>query len=288
MLGVGRDGDLVRPDRYPLLALLELVDARVVGLVADVDDVAVPAVVDPGVAVQHVLDVVRRVAAQQRLLVDQGLLRRLQLVLLERVQVVAVLVVGHPDGFLEVVEHVDLALGVLSEQIVPGPGHVADPVLAPDDSGGVHPVRHRVRRAGVVDGVVEELEDLVVVLQLLVVDLQQLVGSHEPRRDGLVGEDHVVAVARAQLRQHRRHRVEVRLPDLDVVLLLELLDQLRVQVLGPVEVHEVAVDLRLHDLLCVLLRAAARVADPAAGEAHAECQAGTATQQPRRSMRPAR
>ena len=43
---------------------------------------------------------------------------------------------GRPH--LEVVEHVDLALGVLSEEVVPGLGHAADLVLAPDDPGGDH------------------------------------------------------------------------------------------------------------------------------------------------------
>jgi hypothetical protein len=91
-------------------------------------------------------------------------------------------------------------------------------------------------------------------------------------------EDDVVLDAGAELGHHRRHRVEVRLTHLDPVALLESLHEIRVDVLGVVEVDEVAVDPLLDRLLGLLLRAAARVADTAAREPGGDRQARAALQ----------
>jgi hypothetical protein len=71
VLRVDRDAEVVAADRDPLLALLELEVLGVVDRVADVHDVAVPEVLDPGVAARHVGDRVRRDAAQLRLEIDE-------------------------------------------------------------------------------------------------------------------------------------------------------------------------------------------------------------------------
>ena len=159
-LGVGRDRHAVRADRDALLARLELVVLGVLlGLVARVDDVAVPGVVDPRGAAQQLRGSVGRVAAQELLLLLKRGLRLLQLGLAGGVEVEAVEEVRLADALLEVVEHERLALGALVREVVPGAGDARELVVAPRDPGRVHRVRHRVGGAGVVPRVVQELED---------------------------------------------------------------------------------------------------------------------------------
>ena len=232
------------PSGMPSRALLERVVLGLLDLVADVDDVAVPAVVDPGVAADHVLDVVGRVAAQLRLEVERPLLGLLDLGLVLRVEVGAGGHRARAEDLLVVVEHVDAALRRVEPEVVPGAGQL-DLVLAVDDPRRVERVGHRVVGARVVPRLGEVVVDRVGVLQLRLVEAQQLVALDQPLGPVRGREDHVVAVARAQLGHHAVHRVEVGLAHLDAVALLELLDQLRVEVLRPVEVDEVAVGLGL-------------------------------------------
>ena len=146
------------------------------------------------------------------------------------------------------------------------------------EAGGVHRVGRGVVRALVVPGVAEAGVHQVHVLQLVAVDLQQLIALDQPVRELGAREDQVVLDAGAQLGHHRRHRVEVGLAHLHAVALLEALEQRRVDVLRPVEVDEIAVDLLLDRLLRVLLRAA-RAAHPAAREPNGHRQPGAAPQQ---------
>jgi hypothetical protein len=279
MLRVGRDRKAVRADRQPFLALLERVVLGLLDLVADVDDVAVPAVVDPRVAGDDVLDVVGGVAAQLGLEVERPLLGLLDRVGIGVVELVAVDQVARPDDLLEVVEHVDLLLRVREAEVVPGPGQL-QLVLAVDQAARVHRVGHRAVGVRVVPRLGEVLVDGGRVRELLLVDLEQLVGLAQAVDPLSAGEDQVVAVARPQLGHHALHRVEVGLAHLHAELLLELLEQLRLEVLRPVEVDEVAVRLRLDQLLGLLLVDLRRlVADPAAGEAEPEREARPAPQQ---------
>jgi ABC-type Fe3+/spermidine/putrescine transport system ATPase subunit len=103
-------------------------------------------------------------------------------------------------------------------------------------------VRRRVLGAGVVPGVLEVLVHGVDVPQPIPVDLADEVALDQALRVLGAREDDVVLDAGAELGHHRGHRVEVRLTHLDPVALLESLHEIRVDVLGVVEVDEVAVD----------------------------------------------
>ena len=149
-----------------------------------------------------------------------------------------------------------------------------DLVRAVAEAGRVHRVGHRVVGARVVPGLGEVRVDAWPRWGSGRVSIsQQLVGLEQAVDPLGAREDQVVVVARPQLGHHALHRVEVGLAHLDAVLLLELLDQLRLDVLRPVEVDEVAVRLRLDDLLGRLLARLCRlVADPAAGRGRARAR----------------
>jgi hypothetical protein len=83
-------------------------------------------------------------------------------------------------------------------------------------------------------------------------------------------------VAGPELRDHPLHRVEVGLDHPNVVFLLELLHQPRVDVLGVVEVVEVTVHLRLDHAVGVSLETAS---DPAARETEGDRRARACLQQ---------
>ena len=138
-----RDAHQVGADRHPLLAGLVLVELGLVDLVADVDDVAVPGLVQDRGARDQVLDAVGGEAAGVLLLLEQRLLRDLELGRVLGVEVEAVDQVGLADRLLEVVEdeHPPVAVGV--EQVVPGAGHPRDLVVAPGDPGRVVGVGNR-------------------------------------------------------------------------------------------------------------------------------------------------
>ncbi len=141
-----------------------------------------------------------------------------------------------------------MATRLVVPEVAPAAGHRRHLVGAPADPGLVDGERHRRLRAGVVPGLVEVrtgVEDLVGVCQLGGVDGPELALALELDHPLGDGEDDVVLVARRELGVHAFHRVVVGLDDLDAVLLLEALDDARGQVVGPVEVDEVAVDLRL-------------------------------------------
>ena len=141
MLRVDRDHEGVAADRDALRALLELVGVRVVDPVADVHDVAVPEVLDPGVAARHVRDRVDRESAQDRLQADEPVARRGELRLHDRVEVVAVAQVGRGEPSWIVVEHVDPPRRLRVGEVVPGAGHVVEQVGAVADPGDVERVR---------------------------------------------------------------------------------------------------------------------------------------------------
>ncbi len=128
-----------------------------------------------------------------------------------------------------------------------------DPVIpetssvAPGDPGRVVGVGDRELVLRVPPGPVVEARDVVVVAQQAAVEVGEQALLVEPRDVLGRGPDQVVLRARAELDDHRLEVVVVDLGDLDAVLVLEALLQLRVHVLGPVVDQQVAVDLRLDD-----------------------------------------
>ena len=111
-----------------------------------------------------------------------------------------------------------------------------DLVLPPGDAGRVDHVRHRVPGMDVVERALERVPDVLQVREIRVVDrLDQLAG--DGAREVLDGrEPHVEArLAGGQLRERLLLVLERRDVDRDLVLLLELLDDGRVDVGRPVE-----------------------------------------------------
>ena len=167
---------------------------------------------------------------------------------------------------LVVVEQEALVVRVDVAEVEPRAGHPGDLVGAVAETGRVHPVGRAVLGVLVVPGIGEVVVDGVDVVDLVPVDAAQQVARDQALHVLAAREDQVVGDPGAQLGGHRRHRVEVRLAHLHPVLLLEALDERGVDVLGVVEVEEVAVDLLRDRLLRVFLAAPARVADAAAGQ----------------------
>ena len=198
-----------------------------------------------GRAVDQVLGRVRRDPARELLLVEQRLLRDLELVRVGGVEVPAVDQVRLADRLLEVVEDEHPARAVGVGEVVPGAGHPADDVVPPGDPGRVVGVGDRELALGIPPAGVVEGRDAVGVVEAVAVEAVQQALLVEPV--GVLGRrpDHVVAAAGPELGDHRLEVVEVDLVDLDPVLLAEPLLDVRVHVLGPVEDQEVAVDLGL-------------------------------------------
>ena len=245
MLRRHRNHHVVGAEEGSLLARLP---AHEIGIVRDrevVVDVAGPGLHQPRLVVHHVV-VVGGEPAEVRLQVDQRVPRLVELRGVGGVEREARLQQRHPYGVLHGVQHVRMALRFgMRPEVVPRAGHVLHHVGSVRDPLGTDVVRNGVLRARVVWRVVEERHHLGVVLERGVIDLPELAGGDQLRE--VVAADHrdVVGLACADLRDHLILVLEVRLVDRDAVVLLEAGDDLRIDVLRPVEVVEVAVDLRL-------------------------------------------
>ena len=239
----------VGADRHALRAGLVLVELGVVDLVADVDDVAVPGLVEDGAAADQVLERVGREPARELLLLEQGLPSR------SRARSGSTVLRSKPL--------IRLASPIASWKssrmnIRPSPSGLrgrsrsrSSPRPRPRARRSRSCSRCRepsTRCSGPTSRLVVEVRDAVVVLEQVAVEARRAGPPRSSRATYSVRRpDHVVAGAAPELDHHRLEVVEVDLVDLDAVLLAELLLQRRVHVLGPVVDQQVAVDLGLID-----------------------------------------